>query len=51
LQGARSKKRASLNRGLQNLTAKYNILFNANEMLREKQEAMKKLMLMITPNY
>ncbi|QXV65450.1 tetratricopeptide repeat protein [Mucilaginibacter sp. 21P] len=33
------EKQSAVNRGLQNLTAKYNILFNANEILRAKQEA------------
>ena len=37
--GCSLEKQSTLNRGLQNLTAKYNILFNANEMLRLKQEA------------
>jgi tetratricopeptide (TPR) repeat protein len=37
--GCSLEKQSALNRGLQNLTAKYNILFNANEMLRLKQEA------------
>jgi hypothetical protein len=36
--GCSLEKKSALNRGLQNLTAKYNILFNANELLREKQE-------------
>ena len=35
--GCSLEKQSGLNRGLQNLTAKYNILFNANELLREKQ--------------
>ena len=35
--GCSLEKQSALNRGLQNLTAKYNILFNANELLREKQ--------------
>nr|WP_186461907.1 tetratricopeptide repeat protein [Mucilaginibacter pallidiroseus] len=33
------EKKSGLNRNLQNLTAKYNILFNANVLLREKQDA------------
>jgi hypothetical protein len=33
------EKESALNRGLQNLTAHYNILFNANEILRQKQES------------
>src|SRR6478609_8704235 len=37
--GCSLEKKSALNRGLQNLTAHYNILFNANEILREKQEA------------
>ncbi|WP_134335301.1 type IX secretion system periplasmic lipoprotein PorW/SprE [Mucilaginibacter phyllosphaerae] len=36
--GCSLEKKSALNRGLQNLTAKYNILFNANELLRLKQE-------------
>ncbi|WDF56240.1 type IX secretion system periplasmic lipoprotein PorW/SprE [Mucilaginibacter sp. KACC 22063] len=32
------EKKSAINRGLQNLTARYNILFNANELLRQKQE-------------
>jgi tetratricopeptide (TPR) repeat protein len=35
--GCSLEKKSTLNRGLQNLTAKYNILFNANELLRQKQ--------------
>lgn len=35
--GCSLEKKSTLNRGLQNLTAKYNILFNANEILKEKQ--------------
>jgi tetratricopeptide (TPR) repeat protein len=38
LAGCSLEKKSALNRGLQNLTARYNILFNANELLREKQE-------------
>ncbi|QHS55754.1 tetratricopeptide repeat protein [Mucilaginibacter sp. 14171R-50] len=37
--GCSLEKKSTLNRGLQNLTAKYNILFNAKELLRAKQEA------------
>ncbi|MES2060345.1 MAG: tetratricopeptide repeat protein [Bacteroidota bacterium] len=37
--GCSLEKKSALNRGLQNLTAKYNILFNANELLRAKQAA------------
>ncbi|MES2267630.1 MAG: tetratricopeptide repeat protein [Bacteroidota bacterium] len=37
--GCSLEKQSALNRGLQNLTAKYNILFNAKEILRQKQEA------------
>ncbi|MFD0792664.1 tetratricopeptide repeat protein [Mucilaginibacter litoreus] len=32
------EKKTAFNRGMQNLTAKFNILFNANEQLRQKQE-------------
>ncbi len=32
------EKKSAVNRGLQNLTAHYNILFNANDLLRQKQE-------------
>lgn len=32
------EKNSAVNRNLQNLTAHYNILFNANELLRQKQE-------------
>ncbi|HEK21618.1 hypothetical protein [Mucilaginibacter sp. 44-25] len=39
LAGCSLEKQSALNRGLQNLTAKYNILFNANEILRQKQQA------------
>ena len=34
------EKESGFNRSMQNLTAKYNILFNANDVLRQKQEAM-----------
>ncbi|MFA6247660.1 MAG: tetratricopeptide repeat protein [Mucilaginibacter sp.] len=37
--GCSLEKKSALNRNLQNLTAKYNILFNANELLRTKQAA------------
>ncbi|MBL4675536.1 MAG: tetratricopeptide repeat protein [Mucilaginibacter sp.] len=37
--GCSLEKKSALNRGLQNLTAKYNIIFNANEILRAKQAA------------
>ncbi|RFZ90181.1 hypothetical protein D0C36_23355 [Mucilaginibacter conchicola] len=37
--GCSLEKQSAVNRGLQNLTAKYNILFNANEILRAKQAA------------
>lgn len=37
--GCALQKETAVNRGLQNLTAHYNILFNANEILRQKQEA------------
>ena len=37
--GCSLEKKSALNRGLQNLTAKYNILFNAKELLRLKQES------------
>jgi tetratricopeptide (TPR) repeat protein len=37
--GCSLEKKSGLNRSLQNLTAKYNILFNANELLRAKQAA------------
>jgi tetratricopeptide (TPR) repeat protein len=37
LAGCSLEKESAVNRGLQNLTARYNILFNANEILREKQ--------------
>lgn len=36
--GCSLQKESAVNRGLQNLTAHYNILFNANEILRLKQE-------------
>ncbi|QQL50077.1 type IX secretion system periplasmic lipoprotein PorW/SprE [Mucilaginibacter ginkgonis] len=32
------EKKTAVNRALQNLTAHYNIIFNANELLRQKQE-------------
>ncbi|WP_374950507.1 tetratricopeptide repeat protein [Mucilaginibacter sp.] len=35
--GCSLEKKSAVNRGLQNLTAKFNILFNANEILAEKQ--------------
>jgi tetratricopeptide (TPR) repeat protein len=37
--GCSLEKQSGLNRSLQNLTAHYNILFNANELLRIKQES------------
>jgi tetratricopeptide (TPR) repeat protein len=37
--GCSLEKKSAVNRGLQNLTARYNILFNANEILRAKQES------------
>jgi tetratricopeptide (TPR) repeat protein len=37
--GCALQKQTAVNRGLQNLTAHYNILFNANEILRQKQDA------------
>lgn len=37
--GCSLEKKSAVNRGLQNLTAHYNILFNANEILRQKQES------------
>ena len=37
--GCSLEKESAVNRGLQNLTAHYNILFNANEILRQKQDA------------
>jgi tetratricopeptide (TPR) repeat protein len=37
--GCSLEKESALNRGLQNLTAHYNILFNANEILRQKQDS------------
>jgi tetratricopeptide (TPR) repeat protein len=37
--GCSLEKKSGLNRSLQNLTAHYNILFNANELLRLKQES------------
>jgi tetratricopeptide (TPR) repeat protein len=39
LAGCSLQKESAVNRGLQNLTAHYNILFNANELLRQKQES------------
>ncbi|MDB5136199.1 MAG: tetratricopeptide repeat protein [Mucilaginibacter sp.] len=39
LAGCSLEKESALNRGLQNLTAHYNILFNANEILRQKQQS------------
>ncbi|MGZ3834548.1 MAG: type IX secretion system periplasmic lipoprotein PorW/SprE, partial [Mucilaginibacter sp.] len=39
LAGCSLEKQSALNRGLQNLTAHYNILFNANELLRQKQDS------------
>ena len=36
--GCAVQKQTAVNRGLQNLTAHYNILFNANEILRQKQD-------------
>lgn len=39
LAGCSLEKESALNRGLQNLTAHYNILFNANEILRLKQQS------------
>jgi tetratricopeptide (TPR) repeat protein len=37
--GCALQKKNAVNRGLQNLTAHYNILFNANELLKAKQES------------
>ncbi|MEZ2335041.1 tetratricopeptide repeat protein [Mucilaginibacter sp. RCC_168] len=37
--GCSLEKQSGLNRSMQNLTAHYNILFNANELLRRKQES------------
>ena len=37
--GCSLQKETAVNRGLQNLTAHYNILFNANEILRQKQDS------------
>src|SRR6185437_6404150 len=34
------EKESGFNRAMQNLTAKYNILFNANDVLRQRQETM-----------
>ena len=39
LAGCSLEKKSALNRGLQNLTAHYNILFNANELLQQKQDS------------
>ena len=39
LAGCALEKQSAVNRGLQNLTARYNILFDANEILRQKQDA------------
>ncbi len=36
--GCSLEKESAVNRGLQNLTARYNILFNASEILRQKQD-------------
>lgn len=41
ISGCSLEKKSALNRGLQNLTAHYNILFNAREILNEKQEGYK----------
>ena len=38
--GCSLEKKSGFNRDMQNLTARYNILFNANELLRLKQESM-----------
>ncbi|MDB5024852.1 MAG: tetratricopeptide repeat protein [Mucilaginibacter sp.] len=37
--GCSLEKQSALNRGLQNLTAHYNILFNANELIGQKQDS------------
>lgn len=37
--GCSLEKESAVNRELQNLTARYNILFNASELLRQKQES------------
>ncbi len=37
--GCSLEKKTAVNRALQNLTAHYNILFNANELLRQKQDS------------
>jgi len=37
--GCSLEKKSGFNRSMQNLTAHYNILFDANELLRQKQEA------------
>jgi tetratricopeptide (TPR) repeat protein len=39
LAGCSLEKKSGVNRALQNLTAHYNILFDANEILRQKQES------------
>ncbi|WP_158825176.1 tetratricopeptide repeat protein [Mucilaginibacter lacusdianchii] len=39
LAGCSLEKKSAVNRGLQNLTAKYNILFNADELLQQKQDS------------
>lgn len=38
LAGCSLEKKSGFNRSMQNLTAHYNILFNANDLLRQKQE-------------
>jgi tetratricopeptide (TPR) repeat protein len=38
LAGCSLEKESGVNRALQNLTARYNIVFNANELLKQKQE-------------
>ncbi|WP_448701074.1 tetratricopeptide repeat protein [Mucilaginibacter sp. AW1-3] len=38
--GCSTEKETGFNRAMQNLTAKYNILFNANDVLRQRQETM-----------
>ncbi|EHQ28115.1 type IX secretion system periplasmic lipoprotein PorW/SprE [Mucilaginibacter paludis] len=38
LAGCTLEKKSAFNRSMQNLTARYNILFNANEILKQKQE-------------
>jgi tetratricopeptide (TPR) repeat protein len=37
--GCSLEKKSGFNRGMQNITARYNILFNANEIIRQKQES------------